>query len=233
VPVYAGEISCACLGAAVAAYDASGRPVTDELGELVLERPMPSMPVGFWGDEDGSRYRATYFADFPGVWRHGDWVKVTRRGTYVITGRSDATLKRGGVRMGTAEFYSIVEGFPEITDSLVVHLDTGDGVDQLLLFVVLAEGVTLDDELRSRISAELRMQLSPRHVPDEIVAVPAVPRTLSGKKLEVPVKRILEGRPVEEAASTGALQNPEALRSFAAFATSRRTAVSSGPTAAG
>ena len=251
VPVYAGEIACACLGAAVAAYDPSGRPVIGELGELVLERPMPSMPVGLWGDADGSRYRATYFDDFPGVWRHGDWVKVTQRGTYVITGRSDATLKRGGVRMGTAEFYSIVEGFPEITDSLVVHLDATAGldtktgletktgldttgaVDKLLLFVVLAEGVVLDEELRSRIAAELRNQLSPRHVPDEIVAVPAVPRTLSGKKLEVPVKHILEGRPVEEAASAGALQNPEALRSVAAFARSRRVALSSGPTGAG
>ncbi|MFD2082076.1 acetoacetyl-CoA synthetase [Actinopolymorpha cephalotaxi] len=236
LPVYAGELSCACLGAAVAAYDPAGHPVVGQLGELVIERPMPSMPVGFWGDSDGSRYRAAYFADFPGVWRHGDWVEITPRGTCVITGRSDATLKRGGVRMGTAEFYSVVDGFPEITDSLVVHLENArpggasgaaadaDASEELLLFVVLAEGTELDDDLRRRLAAGLRRELSPRHVPDEIVAVRAIPRTLSGKKLEVPVKRILEGRPVEEAASTGALSDPGALAAFEAYARNRRQA---------
>ncbi|HEY6738216.1 MAG TPA: acetoacetate--CoA ligase, partial [Actinopolymorphaceae bacterium] len=199
---------------AVAAYDPRGRSVTGTLGELVLEQPMPSMPVGFWGD-DGSRYRAAYFEDYPGVWRHGDWLTVTERGSCVITGRSDATLKRGGVRLGTAEFYSVVESFPEIADSLVLHLDTAD---QLLLFVVLAEDARLDDDLRARVSRALRTNLSPRHVPDRIVAVPAVPRTLSGKKLEVPVKRILSGTPVEVAASQGALMDPESLRFFAEFA---------------
>ena len=228
LPVYAGELACPCLGAAVAAYDPSGHAVVGQLGELVLERPMPSMPVGFWGDTDGSRYRAAYFEDFPGVWRHGDWIEITPRGTCVITGRSDATLKRGGVRMGTAEFYSVVEGLPEIADSLVIHLEsqpgaaTSDGItEELLLFVVLAEGARLDDPLRGRLAAELRRNLSPRHVPDEIVAVAAVPRTLSGKKLEVPVKRILEGRAADEAASTGALADPTSLRAFERFARAR------------
>jgi acetoacetyl-CoA synthetase len=226
LPVYAGELSCPCLGAAVAAYDPTGKPVVGQLGELVIERPMPSMPIGFWGDSDGSRYRAAYFEDFPGVWRHGDWVEITERGTCVITGRSDATLKRGGVRMGTSEFYSVVEGMPEIADSLVVHLDEGPGgPEELLLFVVLAEDAELDDSLRTRLAAELRRNLSPRHVPDEIVAVAAVPRTLSGKKLEVPVKRILEGRPPEEAASAGALTDPGALRPFEAFARERGAVV--------
>ncbi|GAA4988721.1 acetoacetate--CoA ligase [Actinopolymorpha pittospori] len=230
LPVYAGELACPCLGAAVAAYDPAGRPVVGQLGELVLERPMPSMPVGFWGDPDGSRYRAAYFEEFPGVWRHGDWVQVTSRGTCVITGRSDATLKRGGVRMGTAEFYSVIEGFDEIADSLVVHLERtgasaprGDEGEELLLFVVLAEGTRLDDDLRRRIAVELRRSLSPRHVPDEIVPVSTIPRTLSGKKLEVPVKRILEGRPVDEAASTGALADPGSLAAFEAYARRRGT----------
>ncbi len=223
LPVYAGELSCPCLGAAVAAYDPTGHSVVGQLGELVLERPMPSMPVGFWGDPDGSRYHAAYFEDFPGVWRHGNWVEITSRGSCVITGRSDATLKRGGVRMGTAEFYSVVESLPEIADSLVVHLDDpAGGTEELLLFVVLAEGVELDDALRKRLAGELRRNLSPRHVPDEIVSVVAVPRTLSGKKLEVPVKRILEGRPVDEAASTGALADPVSLQAFVEFARARR-----------
>ncbi|MEQ7010068.1 acetoacetate--CoA ligase [Actinopolymorpha sp. B17G11] len=223
LPVYAGELACPCLGAAVAAYDPAGHRVVGQLGELVIERPMPSMPVGFWGDTDSSRYRAAYFADFPGVWRHGDWIEITERGTCVITGRSDATLNRGGVRMGTAEFYSAVEALPEIVDSLVIHLDDpAAGTEELLLFVVLPEGVQLDDALRAKLATELRRNLSPRHVPDQIVRVAAVPRTLSGKKLEVPVKRILEGRPPEEAASAGALADPTALRAYEEFAHTRR-----------
>lgn len=213
LPVYSGEITCRCLGAAVRAYrpDGSEAPA-GELGELVITKPMPSMPVGFWNDPDGSRYREAYFDTYPGVWRHGDWVTVTGRGTLVITGRSDATLNRGGVRLGTAEFYSVVEGFAEITDSLVVHLeDPAGGPGRLLLFVVLAAGAVLDDELRARLARELRGTLSPRHVPDETRAVRAVPRTLSGKKLEVPVKRILSGVPAERAVAKGALANPEAL----------------------
>jgi len=221
-PVYSGEISARCLGAAVDAYAPDGTPVVGELGELVITEPMPSMPVGFWNDPDGSRYREAYFDVFPGVWRHGDWVTITERGTLVITGRSDATLNRGGVRLGTAEFYSVVEGFPEIGDSLVVHLeDPAGGPGELLLFLVPAPGSVIDDDLKGRICAELRRALSPRHVPDAIHAVDAVPRTLSGKKLEVPVKRILTGTPVERAAAKGALANPESLAAFEQLAARR------------
>jgi acetoacetyl-CoA synthetase len=220
LPVWRGEIACRCLGARVEAYDAAGRPVIGELGELVVTAPMPSMPVGFWGDGSGERYREAYFSAFPGVWRHGDWITITERGSCVITGRSDATLNRGGVRLGTAEFYSVVEALPEVVDSLVVHL-SGGGADELLLFVVLAEGRSLDDALRVRIAAELRTALSPRHVPDAVFAVPAVPRTLSGKKLEVPVKRILTGTPVAVAAAEGALVNPGSLAAFARLAADR------------
>jgi acetoacetyl-CoA synthetase len=183
---------------------------------------MPSMPVGFWNDPDGSRYRAAYFEDFPGAWRHGDWITFTERGSCVITGRSDATLNRGGVRLGTAEFYSVVEGFDEVTDSLVVHLeDPAGGSGELLLFVALRDGVELDDGLRARIGGALRSGLSPRHVPDQIYQVRGVPRTLSGKKLEVPVKKILTGTPADRAAAKGALSNPESLTAFETFAQSR------------
>jgi acetoacetyl-CoA synthetase len=215
LPVYAGEISGPCLGVAIAAYDVAGKPVIDELGELVITEPMPSMPVGFWGDDDGSRYRAAYFEDFPGVWRHGDWITIRPDGSCTITGRSDATLNRGGVRLGTAEFYSVVEGLDEVTDSLVIHLeDTEGGAGELLLFVVLAEGLELDETVRRTIAGALRTQLSPRHVPDIIHQVPGVPRTLSGKKLEVPVKKILRGAAIDDAAARGALQNPETLEAY-------------------
>jgi acetoacetyl-CoA synthetase len=216
VPVRAGEISCRYLGAKVEAYDEQGHPVVGEQGELVVTAPLPSMPVAFWGDDDGSRYRAAYFEGWPGVWTHGDWITVYEDGACVITGRSDATLNRGGVRMGTAELYSVVEADPAVADSLVIHLDDpeGGGPGRLLLYVALADGAALDDELRARIAGALRRELSPRHVPDEIVQVPAVPRTLSGKKLEVPVKRILTGTPVDEAASRGSLANPESLDAF-------------------
>jgi acetoacetyl-CoA synthetase len=215
VPVYAGEISCRALGCAVEAYDETGRSVVDELGELVITRPMPSMPVGFWGDADGSRYREAYFDDYPGVWRHGDWITITNRGTCVVTGRSDATLNRGGVRLGTAEFYSVVEALPGVADSLVVHLEDDEGGSgTLILFVVLAEGQELDDDLRSSIAKELRTRLSPRHVPDEVHAVPVLPRTLSGKKLEVPVKKILRGASVDDVAAKGALTDPDSLDVF-------------------
>jgi acetoacetyl-CoA synthetase len=230
LPVYEGEIACRCLGARVEAYNAEGKPVIGEQGELVITAPMPSMPVGFWGDPTGERYREAYFDVYPGVWRHGDWITITDRGTCVITGRSDATLNRGGVRLGTAEFYSVVEGLPEVLDSVVVHLEDAEGgAGELLLFVVLADGPELDQELRDRIGRELRTALSPRHVPDEIYQVRAVPRTLSGKKLEVPVKRILTGTPVGTAAATGALANPESLRVFQALAAERSAAP--GPTA--
>jgi acetoacetyl-CoA synthetase len=218
LPVYAGEISCRALGAKVEAFSPEGKPVIGELGELVISAPLPSMPVGFWGDESGERYREAYFDVYPGVWRHGDWITIDERGACVITGRSDATLNRGGVRLGTAEFYSVVEGLDEIVDSVVVHLeDSGE----LLLFVVLDGDRELDDELRGRIARELRSALSPRHVPDQIFQVRAVPRTLSGKKLEVPVKRILTGTPVERAAAKGALSNPESLATFEELAKNR------------
>jgi acetoacetyl-CoA synthetase len=222
LPVYEGEIACRCLGAKVEAFDPTGQPVIGQVGELVITAPMPSMPVGFWGDDDSSRYREAYFDVFPGVWRHGDWITISERGSCVITGRSDATLNRGGVRLGTSEFYSIVEGLSEVADSVVVHLEDADGgPGELLLFVVPADGVGLDDALRARIARELRTNLSPRHVPDEIYEVRAAPRTLSGKKLEVPVKRILTGTPVEKAAAKGALANPESLTAFEELARQR------------
>ncbi|GAA2527494.1 acetoacetate--CoA ligase [Winogradskya humida] len=211
LPVIEGVISCRALGAKVEAYDPEGKPLIGRLGELVVTAPMPSMPVGFWNDSDGRRYFEAYFDVFPGVWRHGDWITIGEDGTCVITGRSDATLNRGGVRLGTAEFYSVVEGLAEVADSLVIHLDESD---RLLLFVVLADGLDLDDDVRGRIRTELRAALSPRHVPDEIHRVRAVPRTLSGKKLEVPVKRILTGTPADRAAAMGALANPESLAAF-------------------
>ncbi|HEX7224987.1 MAG TPA: acetoacetate--CoA ligase [Candidatus Limnocylindria bacterium] len=216
VPVWEGELSCRHLGCAVEAFDPEGRPIVGEQGELVITRPMPSMPVAFWNDPDGSRYRAAYFDDFPGVWRHGDWITFTDRGSCVISGRSDATLNRGGVRIGTAEFYAVVEAIPEVTDALAVHLDVDE--DRLLLFLALREGADLTDALRERIRDELRRTLSPRHVPDEIIAVPVVPRTLSGKKLEVPVKRILTGTPADVAASRGSLADPTSLDAFVTLA---------------
>ncbi len=215
LPVIEGKIACRYLGASVAAFDPDGHPVIGQTGELVITKPMPSMPVGFWDDADGSRYRAAYFDDYPGVWRHGDWITIDADGTCVITGRSDATLNRGGVRLGTAEFYAALDSFDEVVDSLVVHLeDPAGGMGELLLFVVLDPGFSLDDALVARINSELRASLSPRHVPDAIYQVPAIPRTLSGKKLEIPVKRILTGTPADEAASRGALADPSALGPF-------------------
>jgi acetoacetyl-CoA synthetase len=215
LPVRAGVISGPCLGAKVEAFDAAGRAIIGEVGELVLTAPMPSMPVGFWNDPGGKRYRDSYFAEYPGVWRHGDWIMIRPDGGCVIYGRSDATLNRGGVRMGTSEFYRVVEALPEIADSLVV--DTGQlGQDgRLILFVVPADGQLLDDALVARLRSALRAELSPRHVPDEIHQVPGIPRTLSGKKLEVPVRRILQGTPVAVAADPDALANPEVLGHFA------------------
>jgi acetoacetyl-CoA synthetase len=218
LPVRAGIIAGRCLGARVEAFDESGQPVTGEVGELVITAPMPSMPVGFWNDPGRERYHASYFAAYPGVWRHGDWITVLPDGGCVIYGRSDATLNRGGVRMGTSEFYRVVERLPEITDSLVVDTGQLGRPGRLVLYVVLADGCTLDDELTGRIRGALRGELSPRHVPDEIHQVPGVPRTLSGKKLEVPVRKILLGTPVAEAADPDALANPEVLALFASQA---------------
>ncbi len=215
LPVHAGEISARCLGAKVEAFDPDGRSVIGERGELVITAPLPSMPVGFWGDPDGSRYRAAYFEDFPGVWRHGDWIEITDRGSCVITGRSDATLNRGGVRMGTAEFYSAVEGLDAVADSLVVHLhDPDDEAGRLVLFVQVADDEVPHDDLRRELAATVRAELSPRHVPDELHVIPAVPRTISGKKMEVPVKRLLEGEPLERVANPGAMADPDSLDPF-------------------
>jgi acetoacetyl-CoA synthetase len=218
LPVYPGELQCRALGAKVEAFDEHGRPRVDEVGELVLTEPMPCMPVSFWNDPDGHRYRDSYFDLYPGIWRHGDWVEVSARGSCVIYGRSDSTLNRGGVRMGTAEFYRVVEELPEVVDSLVV--DTGElgREGRLLLFVVLREGAELDEELRARIKQKLRRELSPRHVPDELHAIPEVPCTLTGKKLEVPVRRILLGQPPDQVLSPGALRNPESIRYFVELA---------------
>jgi acetoacetyl-CoA synthetase len=218
LPVYAGEMSGRCLAVDAQAFGPDGEPVVGELGELVITKPMPSMPVALWNDQEGSRARAAYFDTFPGLWRHGDWILFDERGSSVITGRSDATLNRGGVRLGTSEFYVVVEELDEVLDSLVVHL--GDP-DELLLFVALREGVELDDELRGRIAGVLRTVLSPRHVPDTIVAVPSIPRTLTGKKLELPVKRILEGADAGEVASADALVDPGSIEPFASYARSR------------
>ncbi|HEV2371834.1 MAG TPA: acetoacetate--CoA ligase [Streptosporangiaceae bacterium] len=215
LPVRTGVIPGPCLGAKVEAYDTDGKPVIGEVGELVVTAPMPSMPVGFWNDPGGVRYRASYFGVYPGVWRHGDWLTNLPDGGCVIFGRSDATLNRGGVRMGTSEFYRVVERLPEVTDSLVVDTGQLGAEGRLILYVVLADGAALDDELTQRLKSTLRAELSPRHVPDEIHQVPGVPRTLSGKKLEVPVRKILLGTPVTEAADPDALANPEVMEWFA------------------
>jgi len=222
-PVFRGEISGCTLGVDVAAFDPAGNPVVGELGELVIRAPMPSMPVCFWNDPDAVRYRATYFEDYPGVWRHGDWITFTPRGSCLIAGRSDATLNRGGVRLGTGEFYPVIEALEEVLDSLVVHLEDPDGgPGELILFVVPAEGVSFDEALRTRIITALRGALSPRHVPDTVEAVPAIPRTLTAKKLELPVKRILLGAPAAEVASRDALADPHALDAFVEYAAARR-----------
>ncbi|MFI0418027.1 acetoacetate--CoA ligase [Spongiactinospora sp. 9N601] len=214
LPVRAGVIPCRCLGARIESFDPEGAPVVGEVGELVLTAPMPSMPVMFWNDPSGERYRDSYFAEYPGVWRHGDWLKILPDGGCVIYGRSDSTLNRGGVRMGTSEFYRVVERFTEIADSLVIDTGRLGQEGRLLLYVTMAPGEALTDDLVSRLRTALRTELSPRHVPDAIHQVPGIPRTLSGKKLEVPVRKILLGTPVEQAANPDAMANPEVLSHF-------------------
>ena len=213
LPVYLGELQARSLGASVEAWDPEGRPLVDEVGELVITRPMPSMPIYFWGDDDGSRYRDSYFSMYPGIWRHGDWIEITSRETAVIYGRSDSTINRGGVRMGTSEIYRAVLAVDDVVDALVVDVPR-DGRDWMPLFVVLRDGAVLDDSLISQIRRRIREDCSPRHVPDEIREISEVPRTLSGKVLEVPVKRILMGTPPEAAASRESLANPSALDYF-------------------
>jgi len=213
LPVWLGELSCRALGAAVTAFDEQGNEVVDEVGELVVTRPMPSMPVFFWGDADGSRLHEAYFADYEGVWRHGDWIRITPRGSAVIYGRSDSTLNRGGVRMGTSEFYRVVEAVRGVADSLVIDTSGAGGSDgELLCFLVLDEAWS--DALEKTLRTELRTNLSPRHVPDEFIVVDEIPRTLNGKKCEVPVKKILAGTPPDRAVSRDALRNPDSLSPF-------------------
>jgi acetoacetyl-CoA synthetase len=220
-PVYRGELQGRALGAAVEAWNEAGNSVVDEVGELVVTEPMPSMPVFFWGDDERqSRYRASYFEHYPGVWRHGDWIEITSRGTAVIYGRSDSTINRSGIRMGTSEIYRAVLGLDEIVDALVVDIPRPGTEGWMPLFVVMREGAEVDDALRKEIAKRIRSQCSPRHVPDEVFQIAEVPRTLSGKALEVPVKRILMGTPAEQAASRGSLANPASLDYFVELAAS-------------
>ncbi|OBK48591.1 acetoacetate--CoA ligase [Mycobacterium sp. 1081908.1] len=221
VPVKAGELSSLCLGAAIEAWKGLGHPVIGEEGELVVTKPMPSMPVFFWNDDDGSRYRAAYFDKYPGVWCHGDWITITERGSVVVHGRSDATLNRMGVRMGSAEIYTAVERMPEVQDCLVVGVEQDDGGYWMPLFVALADGVELDEALRSRIAAEIRQHASPRHVPDDILDVPGIPRTLTGKRLEIPIKRILLGAAPDQAVQQSSIDRPDLLGAFVAYRRSR------------
>ncbi|MEU7489520.1 acetoacetate--CoA ligase [Streptomyces sp. NPDC042319] len=221
LPVYIGELQAPCLGTDLQAWDPQGKPLTDEVGELVVTNPLPSMPIRFWNDPDGSRYRDSYFEMYPGIWRHGDWITLTARGTVVIHGRSDSTLNRQGVRMGSADIYEAVERLPEIRESLVIGLELPDGGYWMPLFVHLAEGAALDDDLRGRIKQTIRTQLSPRHVPDDIIEAPGVPHTLTGKRIEVPVKRLLQGTPLEKAVNPGSVDNLELLRFYERIAADR------------
>jgi acetoacetyl-CoA synthetase len=215
--VYEGEIQCRALGCALYAWNEMGDPVINEVGEMVITEPMPSMPVFFWNDPDKQRYRESYFEMYAGVWRHGDWVEITDRGSLIIYGRSDATLNRQGVRIGTAEIYNVMQQIPEIKDSLIVNLELRKGRHYMPLFVVLEAGAELDEELKNRLKKALRSEYSPRHVPDEIIEVGEIPYTISGKKLEAPVKKILLGMPVDKAANPGAMRNPQSLDFFLAF----------------
>jgi acetoacetyl-CoA synthetase len=224
LPVVEGEMQCRCLGAAVQAWSEDGKPLVDEVGELVCTKPMPSMPLHFWGDEGGARYRESYFDMFPGVWRHGDWIRITPRGGAVIYGRSDATINRHGVRMGTAELYRAVEALPEVLDSLVVDLEYLGRESYMPLFVVLREGRQLDDALTQRLRAAIRSALSPRHVPNEIFQVAAIPRTLSGKKMELPVKKLLMGAAAEQLFKRDAMANSGCVDWFVEFAARRKAA---------
>ncbi|MFI5703424.1 acetoacetate--CoA ligase [Streptomyces xanthochromogenes] len=221
LPVHIGELQAPCLGTDLQAWDAQGRPVVGEVGELVVTNPMPSMPIRFWNDPDGSRYRDSYFDMFPGVWRHGDWITLTDHGSVIIHGRSDSTLNRQGVRMGSADIYEVVERLPEIRESLVIGLEEPDGGYWMPLFVHLAEGAVLDEALRTRIKRAIREQLSPRHVPDEIIEAPGVPHTLTGKRIEVPVKRLLQGAALDKAVNPGSVDNLDLLRFYEDIARKR------------
>jgi acetoacetyl-CoA synthetase len=222
LPVYEGELQGRSLGAAIESWDPDGHPHLNQVGELVVTQPMPSMPIYFWNDPDGGRYREAYFDVYPGVWRHGDWIEITDRGTAIISGRSDATINRGGIRMGTAEIYRAVMSVDAITDALVVDIPQEEGDAWMPLFVVLREGEELTDDIVSQLKQRIREDCSPRHVPNDVIAVKEVPRTLSGKVLELPVKRIFMGVAPEQAASRDSLSNPQALDAFVELADARR-----------
>jgi acetoacetyl-CoA synthetase len=208
----------------VEAFDEQGKPVVDEVGELVISSPMPSMPLFFWNDPEGKRYQESYFEMYPGVWRHGDWIKITPTGSAIITGRSDSTINRMGVRMGSSEIYRVVEALPEVLDSLVVGVEQPGGKYYMPLFIVLRDGAELDDALKKKIKDSIRNNLSPHHVPDEILAIKEVPRTLNGKKTEVPVKKLFMGVPVEKAVSRDALASPQAIDFFIDYVQQARAA---------
>ena len=214
LPVYSGEIQCRALGCQIEAYDLLGEPVIDEVGELVLTAPMPSMPVFFWNDPGNKRYLSSYFDMFPGIWRHGDWIKITHKGSLIIYGRSDATLNRQGIRIGTSEVYRALDDVPGISDSLIVGIEMPGGDYYMPLFVMLYKDHVLDDALKKKINSTIRQKFSPRHVPDEILEIPDIPYTLSGKKMETPVKRFLQGAPLEKAVNLGSLRNPDSFDYF-------------------
>lgn len=215
VPVWPGELSTRYLGAAVDAWDESGKPVRGEVGELVVTKPLPSMPIAFWNDADGSRYRDAYFEMFPGVWRHGDWITITDHDSIVVHGRSDSTLNRNGIRMGSADIYQSVERLPEIAEALVIGAEQPDGGYWMPLFVVLAEGVELTDTVRDKIVQTIRTEVSPRHVPDDILVAPGIPHTRTGKKLEVPIKKLFQGADAAKVVERSAVDNPDLLDWYA------------------
>lgn len=214
LPVNTGLIQCRQLGASIEAFDEQGHSLTNEVGELVITQPMPSMPLFFWNDPDGKRYAESYFNVYPGIWRHGDWIKITPQGSAIIYGRSDSTINRMGIRMGSSEIYRVVEGIPEVLDSLIIGVEQPGGRYYMPLFVVLREGTEFNEALKTLIKTTLRTHISPHHVPDEIIQVAEIPRTLSGKKLEVPIKKLFMGIPIEKAISMDALSNPRSLEFF-------------------
>ena len=218
LPVNAGELQCRSLGAKVESYNEQGQPLINEVGELVITEPMPSMPIFFWNDPEGKRYHESYFDMYPHIWRHGDWITITPSGSAIIYGRSDSTINRQGIRMGSSEIYRVVEGLPEVMDSMIIGVELPGGKYYMPLFVVLRDGLTLDDGLKTKIKQKLRSTISPHHVPDDVIAIPSVPRTLSGKKLEVPVKKLFMGVPVEKAISTDAMANPQSIDYFVEYA---------------
>ena len=224
LPQVPGEMQCRLLGCAVEAWNESGEPVTGEVGELVCSQPIPSMPLYFWGDQGNARYISSYFDMYPNVWRHGDWLKINESGSCIIYGRSDATINRHGLRMGTSELYSAVEALPEVLDSMVVDLEYLGRESYMPLFVVLREGVLLDDGMRQRLNGAIKTALSPRFVPNDIFHVTEIPRTLSGKKQELPIKKLLLGQPIEKVINKEAMVNPACLEWYVAFANQRLAA---------